>query len=185
MNKTKEDKGIKSKKKINNKKNNSRRILISIVTILLLVIIGISIYFFLKNDKNVDELDNNQEENNQEKSTSLIDYENMNNVELIDGKKKNNSKALLEEKNFKGLKVKDIKLEEIRGTTNFSAKLENNTDDDFKSCIIVLIFTNEDGTEYARLEGSIADIPKGKSTVLDASTTSDLTNAFDFRIEEI
>ncbi len=185
MNKTKEDKGIKSKKKINNKKNNSRRILISIVTILLLVIIGISIYFILKNNKNIDELDNNLEENNQEKSASLINYENMNNVELIDGKKKNNSKALLEEKNFKGLKVKDIKLEEIRGTTNFSAKLENNTDDDFKSCIIVLIFTNEDGTEYARLEGSIADIPKGKSTVLDASTTSDLTNAFDFRIEEI
>mgnify|MGYP003378713276 FL=1 len=185
MNKTKEDKGIKSKKKINNKKNNSRRILISIVTILLLVIIGISIYFILKNNKNIDELDNNLEENNQEKSASLSNYENMNNVELIDGKKKNNSKALLEEKNFKGLKVKDIKLEEIRGTTNFSAKLENNTDDDFKSCIIVLIFTNEDGTEYARLEGSIADIPKGKSTVLDASTTSDLTNAFDFRIEEI
>ena len=185
MNKTKEDKGIKSKKKINNKKNNSRRILISIVTILLLVIIGISIYFILKNNKNIDELDNNLEENNQEKSASLINYENMNNVELIDGKKKNNSKALLEEKNFKGLKVKDIKLEEIRGTTNFSAKLENNTDDDFKSCIIVLIFMNEDGTEYAKLEGSISDIPRGKSAILDASTTSDLTNAFNFRIEEI
>lgn len=185
MKKTKENKGTKSKKEINNIKKNLRIILISIVTIVLVVIIGISIYFILKNNKNVDELDNNPEENNQEKSASLINYENMNNVELIDGEKKNNSKALLEEKNFKGLKVKDIKLEEIRGTTNFSAKLENNTDEDFKSCIIVLIFTNEDGTEYARLEGSIADIPKGKSTVLDASTTSDLTNAFDFRIEEI
>ena len=184
MSKTKEDKGIKSEKKIENSKKNLKIILISIATIVLLVIIGISIYFFLKNDKNVDELDNNQEENNQEKSTSLIDYENMNNVELIDGEKKNNSKALLEEKNFKRLKVKDIKLEEVKGTTNFSAKVENNTDEDFKSCIVVLIFINEDGTEYARLEGSIPDIPKGKSTILDASTTSDLTNAFDFRIEE-
>lgn len=184
MNKTKEDKGIKSKKEIKNTKKNSRIILISIVTIVLLVIIGISIYFLLKNNKNVDELENKQEENNQEESTSLIDYENMNNVELIDGEKKNNSKALLEEKDFNGLKVKDIKLEEIKGTTNFTAKLENNTDEDFKSCIIVLIFINEDGTEYARLEGSIPDIPKGKSTILDASTTSDITNAFDFRIEE-
>ena len=96
MSKTKEDKGIKSEKKIENSKKNLKIILISIATIVLLVIIGISIYFFLKNDKNVDELDNNQEENNQEKSTSLIDYENMNNVELIDGEKKNNSKALLE-----------------------------------------------------------------------------------------
>lgn len=190
MNKTKEDKGIKSKKEIKNKKNNSKRILISIVTIVLLVIIGISIYFILTNDKNFDELNNNKQENSQEKnhqeeSTSLIDYENMNNVERIDGKKKNNSKALLEERNFKGLEVKNIKLEEIKGTTNFSAKLENNTGEDFKNCIIVLIFTNKDGTEYARLEGSIPDIPKGKSTILDASTTSDLTNAFDFRIEEI
>ena len=184
MNKTKEDKEIKSKKEIKNIKKNSRIILISIVIIVLLVIVGISIYFLLKNNKNVDELGNNKEENNQKESTSLIDYENMNNVELIDGEKKNNSKALLEEKNFKGLKVKDIKLEEINGTTNFTAKLENNTNEDFKSCIIVLIFTNEDGTEYARLEGSISDIPKGKSTILEASTTSDLTNAFDFRIEE-
>lgn len=189
MNKTKENKGIKIKKELKNKKNSSTIILISIVTIVLLIIIGISIYSLLIKYKNVDELNINQQENSQEKnkqeeSTSLIDYENMNNVELIDGKKKNNSKALLKERNFKGLEVKKIKLEEIKGATNFSAKLENNTDEDFKSCIIILIFTNEDGTEYARLEGAIPDVPKGKSTILDASTTSDLTNAFDFRIEE-
>lgn len=66
---------------------------------------------------------------------------------------KNTSEALLKEKTFKGLKVKDIKLEEIKGTTNFSAKLENVTGNDFKNCIIVLVFINQDGTEYARLEG--------------------------------
>ncbi len=54
MSKTKEDKGIKSEKKIENSKKNLKIILISIATIVLLVIIGISIYFFLKNDKNVD-----------------------------------------------------------------------------------------------------------------------------------
>ena len=57
MSKTKEDKGIKSEKKIENSKKNLKIILISIATIVLLVIIGISIYFFLKNDKNVDELE--------------------------------------------------------------------------------------------------------------------------------
>ena len=50
MSKTKEDKGIKSEKKIENSKKNLKIILISIATIVLLVIIGISIYFFLKND---------------------------------------------------------------------------------------------------------------------------------------
>lgn len=185
MNKTKEDKVIKKEKEMKDTKKNLRIVLIVIIVLVILAITGVSIYFLVKNNKDIDELGNKQKGNNEEESTSLMNYENMNNVELIDGEKKNNSKALLEEKEFKGLKIKDIKLEEIKETTNFRAKLENNTDKDFKSCIIVLIFMNEDGTEYARLEGAIPDIPQGKSTILDASTTSDLTNAFDFRIEEI
>ena len=38
---------------------------------------------------------------------------------------------------------------------------------------------------YPYATASIPDIPKGKTTILDTSTTSDLTNAFDFKIEEI
>lgn len=189
MSKTKEDKKIKFNNKEENTKKTSKKVLIFTVIILLLVTMGIIIFFLLKNYNNNEGKDNNMSENEQsekieQEGESLIDYENMDNVELIDGKKKNNSKALLEEKIFKGLNVKEINLQEINGVTSFTAKLENNTDEDFKNCIIVIIFTNEDKSEYARLEASIPDIPKGKSTILDASTTSDLTNAFDFKIEE-
>ena len=183
MSKTKDINSENKRRK--NTKEISKKMLILIFIIILFIILGISMSFLLQNNRGNKEMENNEEGAKQEENVSLIDYENMNNTKLINGEKKNTSEALLKEKTFKGLKVKDIKLEEIKGTTNFSAKLENITGNDFKNCIIVLVFINKDGTEYARLEGSIPDIPKGKSTILDASTTSDLTNAFDFRIEEI
>lgn len=186
MNKAKEKKENDTENKIKKKaKIISKKDLILILIAIFLIIIGVLMFFLLENYRSSKKNDNNFEEANKKEDVSLMDYGNMNNAELINGEKKNTSEVLLKERTFKGLKVKDIKLEEIKGFTSFSAKLENITDDDFENCIIVLIFTNEDGTEYARLEASIPDIPKGKTTILDTSTTSDLTNAFDFKIEEI
>ena len=88
MNKTKEDKVIKKEKEMKDTKKNLRIVLIVIIVLVILAITGVSIYFLVKNNKDIDELGNKQKENNEEESTSLMNYENMNNVELIDGEKK-------------------------------------------------------------------------------------------------
>ncbi len=49
--------------------------------------------------------------------------------------------------------------------------------------ISIIIFTNRDGSEYARLNGYLPDISVGDSNMIDASTTTDVSNAYDFTIE--
>ena len=185
MSKTKEDK---DNLKSNNGENSKKKTII-IFAVIFLLIITIGIFFGIINyKKDITENKENSITNTnsgEEEGISLIDYENTNNIHIVDGAKKNNSKALLKNKEFKELDVKDIQLEAKDGVTNFLATIENNTDRDFESCIIKLVFINEDGTEYARLEGAIPDIKRGSKTLLDVSTTSDLSNAFDFKIEEI
>ena len=77
----------------------------------------------------------------------------------------------------------------LGGTINNNTATGNDADvigvgEDYEGGIVVLIFTNQDGSEYARLEASIPEVKKGESTYIDAGTTSDITNAYDFRIEK-
>lgn len=184
MSKTKEDKD--NLKSNNGEKGKKKTI---IILTIIFIIISIGTFIGVSNYKKdiVENKENSMTNTNseEEEGISLIDYENTNNINIVDGVKKNDSKALLRNKKFKDLDVKDIQLEARDGVTNFLATIENNTDKDFESCIIKLVFINEDGTEYASLEGAIPDIKKGSKTLLDVSTTSDLSNAFDFKIEEI
>lgn len=184
MSKTKEDK---NNLNLNNGEKGKKKTIIILTLIVIIISIGV---FVGVNNYKKDVIENKENSMNnisseEEEGISLIDYENTNNINIVDGVKKNDSKALLKNKKFKELDVKDIHLEAKDGVTNFLATIQNNTDKDFESCIIALVFINEDGTEYARLEGSIPGIKKGSKTLLDASTTSDLSNAFDFRIEDI
>ena len=171
------------------KKKNTSKMPIIIIAIALIIIIIIGIIFLVKkNDKkdaeNVTNVVNTSEEpTNPEGSVSLIDMNNTANAEVVDGAKQNTSSALKEDKKYKGMDVKDIKLNTEGGLTNFTATIENNSGSDFAGGAVVLIFTNQDGSEYARLEGVIPEVANGGSTVLDTGTTSDISNAYDFTIE--
>lgn len=113
-----------------------------------------------------------------------IDYSKNENVNIKDNVKENNSKALLAEKDFEGMKVKDIKLTASNGTTKFLATVENKSSVDFKNQKIVVVFKNKDGSEFARLNTYLGDIKVGATAEIDATTTSDLSNAYDFVIEK-
>lgn len=108
---------------------------------------------------------------------------NTKNVDIIDNEKVNNSQALITEKEYKGMKISGINLSTSNGVTNFTAAVENNTENDYEGEIVTLVFLNEDGSEYGRLDASIPRVKKGEVTEISAGTTSDLTNAYDFKIE--
>lgn len=165
--------------------------------IIIVIIIGIVVCIVAFNGNKDDASSNNangnsqngtsQFENNSEDETLLgngqIDYSNKANV-VIKGKvKENNSKALAQEKELNGMRVKDIKLVAKSGVTNFVAKVENTTPNDFKGQKVVIIFKNEDGSEYDRLDSYLGDIKSGDSLEIDATTTSDLSNAYDCEIK--
>ena len=115
---------------------------------------------------------------------SLIDMNNTQNAKVENGTKENTSTKLAEPKTYKGLTIKDIKLIAEGGVTRLTATVENNSSQDYNGEGIVVIFTNEDGSEYARLNGILPSIKAGgEPNELDAATTADLANAYNFTIQ--
>ena len=132
------------------------------------------------------QIENNQTEQEIEQEMpeySTIDMNNTENAKINGGIKENISTKLAEEKTYKGMKVKNIKLIAEGGITRLTATVENTTTENYEGGGITIIFIKEDGTEYARLEGVLPAIDSGKTNELDAGTTADIANAYDFRIE--
>lgn len=164
------------------KKIKEKRVIITIL-IIIAIAVALSVYFVKQNKKEEGKSETPEQGAIEEQEVyNLIDMNNTENVEIVGDTKENNSEKLKQEKTFLGLKVSDIRLVAENGLTNFTAKVENIGDTDFKEKTIVIIFKNQDGTEYARLNGYLPDIKKGESNQIDASTTSDLSNAYDFTI---
>lgn len=184
----------KGSKKVDFTKRNRLFLAIIVVVIVVAVIIGV-VVLGGKDETQSGEQNNVQSGNQQTPAGTengdandhldgQIDYTKNENVEIKDNVKENNSSALLKEKEFAGMKVRDIKLTASNGTTKFLATVENTSNADFKNQKIVVVFKNKDGSEYARLNAYLGDIKVGATAEIDATTTSDLSNAYDFVIEK-
>ncbi len=156
---------------------------IKIITIIVIVLIGVGIFILTKQKDTPNKLNEEVEQEEQTEEYSLIDMNNTENVKIEGDVKENNSEALLEEKTQLGMKISNIRLVAENGLTTFTADVENTSEKDFKEREIVIVFKNQDGSEYARLNGFLPDIPKGESSRIDSSITDDLSNAYDFVIE--
>lgn len=168
-----------SKKEKTNKGIPIYRIIILIAVILIIVLIG---YMVNKNKGQEGTSKNNQqqtsEQGEQVSEVSLIDMNNTENAKVEEGIKENTSKKLLEEKEYKGLKIKNIELKAEGGISKLTATIENKSGEK-----VNIVFENKDGTEYARLEAVIPAVDNQKTNEIDAGTTADIANAYDFKIE--
>ena len=170
-----------------NKKNSSG---IPIAIIIILIIIAVCIFIKVRKENSSKQTTDNTsttEEVVEEPPLpeySLIDLNNTENAKVENGIKENTSSKLSEPKTYKGMTIKDIKLIAEGGITRLTATIENNTGSRYEGEEITIVFTNQDGSEYARLEGIIPAIDSGKTNEIDAATTSDIANAYDFTIAE-
>lgn len=188
---SKEQKSTNKKSTRRKTKNKKKTITINplLIIIILILIIVLACVIILKKDnkkENTNQVENNQAEQEVEQEMpeySLIDMNNTENAKINGGSKENTSAKLAEEKTYKGMKVKNIKLIAEGGITRLTATVENTTTENYEGGGITIIFIKEDGTEYARLEGVLPTIDSGKTNELDAGTTADIANAYDFRIE--
>lgn len=98
-------------------------------------------------------------------------------------KPENDTKDIKQEKYFENLIVKNIDVNYENGNSLFKMELANESDTDFESKNIKIIFKNEDGTEYAIIKYNLTDIRSGDSFYINTSTNIDLTKASDFCIE--
>ena len=77
--------------------------------------------------------------------------------------KENTSKKLLEEKEYKGLKIKNIELKAEGGISKLTATIENKSGEDYSGEKVNIVFENKDGTEYARLEAVMPAVDNRKT----------------------
>ena len=185
------EKQKKSTNKKSSKHNKSNKaISVRFSAIIILVIVLIVVLLITNKDKikeKVGKSENTEIEQETEQEVpeySLIDMNNTENAKISEGTKQNTSSKLAEEKTYKGMKVKDIKLIAEGGITRLTATVENTTSKNYEGGEVTIIFQNSDGSEFARLKGILPAIDSGKSNELDAGTTADIANAYDFTFEK-
>ena len=149
-------------------KKNKKKIVIALVISLVAILAIISIFYIL--------ISNNQNTTNEQGTTAKqqnVEHEN------------DTSEVLLKDKTFENMKVTNIRLVAENGITTFTAEVINDSDTDFKEKELNIVFTNEDGSIYTVLRGFLPDLKVGESNTIDTSIPQDLSNAYDFTIEEL
>ena len=166
---------MKKNKKINWK------IIIILLVIVSIVITGIII--FRNETKTNKENTNNTNQEEQEEQIGLIDMKNTENAKIENGIKQNTSENILKDRELDGVSITQIQLNAQDGISHFTAIVKNNKPEDFTGGVAKITFTNQDGSLYAELEVYIPEIKKDGTNTIDAATTADIANAYDFNIE--
>ena len=128
------------------KKNKNKFIIVLLVMISIIIIGGIIIY---KNNKKTEQ---NQTKKQEQVNVEIIDMNNTENAKIEDGVKQNTSENILKDRNLNGILITKIQLNAQEGLSHFTAKVQNNTSQDFAGGVAKIIFTNQDGSLYAELE---------------------------------
>lgn len=167
---------MKEKQKI--KKSNSKGIILLIAIIIIaIIVVGTIIY---QNNKNTQQ---EQQQETEQDSLSLIDMNNTENAKIESGVKENTSENISKDRKLGNLSITDIKLSAQDGVTSFTATVKNDSNRDFAGGIVKISFTNKDGSNYAELEAYIPEIVAGGTNAINAGTTADIANAYDFTME--
>lgn len=101
---------------------------------------------------------------------------------LEDGSKLNTSSKLNETKKVNGLEIGNIQLSMTGGETTLLANVKNNSGKDLGVTVIDITLYDKNGVEITTIRGIIGDVKAGESVKLEASTTLDFANAYDFKV---
>lgn len=171
------------KKSKENKKMKKKGIITIIAILVILLIIGVVTGVIIY--KNNSKVNNNQsgQQENQDETASLIDMNNTENAKIENGVKENTSENIAKDRKLENLSITNIKLIAQGGVTAFTATVKNDSTKDFAGGIVKITFTNKDGSNYAELEAAIPEIVAGGTNAINAGTTADIANAYDFTME--
>jgi len=100
-----------------------------------------------------------------------------------DGSKLNTSKELQKTKKLGGLEFTNIQLKEIGGITTLLADIENKTGSKSEEKTVTVEILDKQGKVITSLRATVAEMPAGGKDQLNVGVTSDVANAYDFRIK--
>ncbi len=115
---------------------------------------------------------------------TFIDYNNTENAKVENGVKTNTSSEVAEEKNYQGLKIKNVRIYSENENSKFTAEFENTSNKDFEGKEVNIVFLNSEGQEYYRLPSVyIPKVRQGETVPFVTGTSSDIINAYNYTIQ--
>ncbi len=185
--------------------NSTIKVILIIVIIAILAFTG---WFLLRrssNDTVVDDSNNNTVKDNvsntvedtknnianaadkaEDKVSEIItnyDENNTEDVEISNGEKINNSKALLTDKKYKNVIFSKPTLKGKNTGATFSVKVSNESTEAFEKETVKIKFLDKSGKQIGSLDLKISDIDAGSSTQVSETVMSDIANAYDYTVE--
>ena len=156
------------------KKKEKKRIII-LVVIAIIVIVALLIVRAV--------LNNNENNNTQTPSSSSSEAGSEYTALYSDGSKLNVSSKLKENKTYQNVTISNIQLTTVNGLNRLLANVTNNSNSSTDAQDVSLVFVDNQGNTIATIPGVIPAMNAGATEQLNASTTKDIINAYDFRIE--
>jgi len=159
-------------------------LIVGVIAIILIVVIIVLARGKEKTPDSQDKQQNNNsvaQQNNTVGSVENTVIENFVQVQN-DGTKVNQSEELKKIKTVDGLEISNIQLTEKGNLSVLIADVKNNTDTvkgDFGVSITLL---DKDGKDMITIAGYIDKVEAGKTVKMETSATTQLTNAYDFKI---
>ena len=156
------------------KKKEKKRILILVVTAIIVIVALLIVRAVLNNNEN-----NNTQTPSSSSSEAGSEYTAL----YSDGSKLNVSSKLKENKNYQNVTISNIQLTTVNGLNRLLANVTNNSNSSTDAQDVSLVFVDRQGNTIATIPGVIPAMNAGETAQLNASTTKDIINAYDFRIE--
>lgn len=162
------------KKKTKNKKY--------IIIIAIILIISTMFIINILNGKNNKKENEKNAENNI--TIGLINMSNLENAKINEKRKENISEEILKDREIDtGITMTNIKIYAEDGISNFTADVINKTQNEIEEKIIKIKFLDSSGNLYTEMEVSVPPIKKSGQASINAKTTIDIVNAYNFKVE--
>ena len=156
------------------KKKEKKRLLILIVVAIIIILVLFIVRAVLKN---------NQSDNQQNPPSASEESGSEYTALYSDGSKLNVSSKLKENKSYQSVTISNIQLTTVNGLNRLLANVTNNSSTSTDAQDISIVFIDNQGNTIATVPGVIPALNAGETAQLNASTTKDIINAYDFRIE--
>jgi hypothetical protein len=94
------------------------------------------------------------------------------------------SKELVSDKTYKSLKISDIEIESNSSITHLMANIYNDSDTDFKACMVKFNFLTQDNTSLGTIATYLSDIKAKGYIRIDTVIDKKYRTAYTFKVEE-
>lgn len=193
---------------MNDSDNNITKVIVGIIIAVLVIIVAVYAYNLLKDDNSVNDVKNDVNQAGQDISNGaqdivsgtgkvagdiasgvkdtakdIIDFTITDNAMVENNTKTNTSEKIKKDKKYEGLVFKEVTLVGRDNMTTFTAKIKNDSKDDFKSKDVTITFFKNDNTTITTRKLTIPDIKANETTEVTVNMEEDVANAYDYTVE--